>query len=39
MKYLVASAIASTAAAVAPNSTPIYGTYPGWVEGKGQGNI
>ena len=36
MKYLIASAIASTAAAdVAPNSTPIYGTYPGWVEGKG----
>ena len=39
MKYLFASAMASTAAAVAPNSTPIYGTYPGWVEGKGQGQI
>ena len=39
MKFTFASTLAATAAALIPNSTPIYGTYPGWVAGKGKGHI
>ena len=38
MKFAFAS-LAATAAALAPNSTPIYGTYPGWTQGKGADGI
>lgn len=39
MKFTFASTLAATAAALNPNSTPIYGTYPGWVEGSGKAQI
>ena len=33
------AAIAALAASAAANSTPIYGTYPGWTQGKDQVGI
>ena len=33
------SALATSAAAVFSNSIPIYGTYPGWIEGGNKANI
>ena len=39
MKFALASTLASAVAALTPNSTPIYGTYPGWIEGSDKGRI
>ena len=39
MKSLFTSALLSTAALAFSNSTPVYGTYPGWVVGKGRTGI
>ena len=39
MKFILASTLASAVTALTPNSTPIYGTYPGWIEGKNEGKI
>jgi len=39
MKFTLNCTLAATAAALTPNSTPIYGTYPGWIAGKGEGQI
>ena len=39
MKFTLTSTLASAVAALVPNSTPIYGTYPGWVEGSDKGHI
>ena len=39
MNFVYASTLASAVAALTPNSTPIYGTYPGWTEGKDASHI
>ena len=39
MKTMFTTAMLSTAALAFSNSTPVYGTYPGWVVGKGNTGI
>ena len=39
MRSIFTTALLSTAALAFSNSTPVYGTYPGWVNGKGRVGI
>ena len=39
MKAAFASVLASTATAYFTNSIPVYGTYPGWIEGENKAGI
>ena len=39
MRAIFAVALATSATAVFTNSVPIYGTYPGWMEGKNKSGI
>ncbi len=39
MRSIFATTMLSTAALAFSNSTPVYGTYPGWVNGKGRTGI
>lgn len=39
MKLLLSIASAATLAQALDNSVPVYGTYPGWVQGSGKTGI